>query len=265
MKLTIVGCSGSFPGPSSPASCYLLTANDGDRDWRLLLDLGSGALGNLQRYMDLSDIDGVLLSHLHPDHCMDLTGLQVAIHWDPAGWPSGRVPVWGPAATSRRLSIALDMEPPANLDEDFEFHSWAVGEKVELGPFRFSVFAARHPIAEAYAMRIEATEPRRDGGIETRVLAYSGDTDSCPGLIEAAQDADMFLCEAAYHEGRDDAIDGVHLTGLRAAQAATDAGAKRLLLTHLPVWNDANRTVTEAQAAYSGPISVAVAGVHYTV
>ncbi|MDQ4502086.1 MBL fold metallo-hydrolase [Sinomonas sp. ASV322] len=265
MKLTIVGCSGSFPGPSSPASCYLLTANDGDRDWRLLLDLGSGALGPLQRYMDLSDIDGVLLSHLHPDHCMDLAGLQVAIHWDPNGWPSGRVPVWGPAATSRRLSIALDMEPPADLDEDFEFHSWAVGEKVELGPFRFGAYPARHPIAEAYAMRIEATEPRRDGSIETRVLAYSGDTDTCPGLVEAARGADMFLCEAAYHEGRDDAIDGVHLTGRRAGQAASDAGAKRLLLTHLPVWNDANRTVAEAQGAYSGPISVAVAGVHYTV
>ena len=45
MKLTIVGCTGSFPGPGSPASCYLLTANDGERDWKIVLDLGSGAPG----------------------------------------------------------------------------------------------------------------------------------------------------------------------------------------------------------------------------
>ena len=265
MKLTIVGCSGSFPGPSSPASCYLVTANDGERDWRILLDLGSGALGVLQRYIHLSDIDGVLLSHLHPDHCIDLTGLHVAVHWDPHGWPSGRVPVWGPAATSKRIAIALDMEPPADLDEDFEFHSWTPGEKIEFGPFRFEAITVRHPIAEAYAIRVEATEPDGAGGERRSVLAYSGDTDSCPGLIEAARGADMFLCEAAYHEGRDDAIEGVHLTGLRAGQAAQDAGARRLLLTHLPVWNDANRSVEEAQRAYDGPIAVAVAGVHYTI
>ncbi|GAB4099705.1 MBL fold metallo-hydrolase [Sinomonas halotolerans] len=265
MKLTIVGCSGSFPGPSSPASCYLVTANDGDRDWRILLDLGSGSLGVLQRYMNLGDIDGVLLSHLHPDHCIDLTGLHVAVHWDPEGWSGGRIPVWGPAATKKRIEIALDMEPPADLDEDFEFHAWTAGEKVELGPFTFEAVPVRHPIAEAYAIRLECTEPDGTGGVRRRVLTYSGDTDSCPGLVEAAAEADLFLCEAAYHEGRDDAIDGVHLTGLRAGQAARDAGARRLLLTHLPVWNDANRSVEEAQRAYDGPIAVAVSGVHYQI
>ncbi|GAA2197895.1 MBL fold metallo-hydrolase [Sinomonas flava] len=265
MKLTIVGCSGSFPGPSSPASCYLLTANDGERDWRVLLDLGSGALGVLQRYIHLSDIDGVLLSHLHPDHCMDLTGLHVAVHWDPDGWTAGRVRVWGPAETPKRIVTALDMEPPADLDEDFEFHRWSAGEKIELGPFTFQAFPVRHPIAEPYAIRVEASEPGVDGTVRRSILAYSGDTDSCPELVEAAQGADLFLCEAAYHEGRDDAIDGVHLTGLRAGQAAHDAAAKRLLLTHLPVWNDANRSVAEAQEAYDGPIAVAVAGVHYIV
>ncbi|MDQ4490580.1 MBL fold metallo-hydrolase [Sinomonas sp. ASV486] len=265
MKLTIVGCSGSFPGPSSPASCYLVTANDGERDWRILLDLGSGALGVLQRYLDLSDLDGVLLSHLHPDHCMDLTGLHVAVHWDPSGWTAGRVPVWGPAATKKRITTALDMQPEMDLDDDFEFHHWTAGEPIVFGPFRFEAYAARHPIAEAYALRIECSEPDGAGGLERRVLAYSGDTDTCQGLVDAAVDADLFLCEAAYHEGRDDAIEGVHLTGLRAGQAARDADAKRLLLTHLPVWNDPNRSVAEAQMAYEGPIAVAVAGVHYLV
>nr|MBA2717467.1 MBL fold metallo-hydrolase [Propionibacteriales bacterium] len=71
MKLTVVGCSGSLPGPESAASCYLLEAPYEGRTFRLLLDLGSGALGPLQRYADLAAIDAVALSHLHADHCLD--------------------------------------------------------------------------------------------------------------------------------------------------------------------------------------------------
>jgi ribonuclease BN (tRNA processing enzyme) len=83
--------------------------------------------------------------------------------------------------------------------------------------------------------------------------------------VDAARDADIFLCEAAFHEGRDDAIAGVHLTGKRAGDVATRASAKRLLLTHLPVWNDANLAVSEARQSYDGHLAVAVAGVSYTV
>ena len=74
MRLTIIGCSGSFPGPDSPASSYLLEA-DG---FRLLLDLGSGAIGALQRHVGLYDIDAVCLSHHHSDHCLDMSCLAVA-------------------------------------------------------------------------------------------------------------------------------------------------------------------------------------------
>ncbi|MCB0922659.1 MAG: MBL fold metallo-hydrolase, partial [Actinobacteria bacterium] len=68
MKLTVVGWSGSFPGPDSPASCYLLEHEDA----RILLDLGNGSLGALQRYADIYAVDAVFLSHLHVDHCIDL-------------------------------------------------------------------------------------------------------------------------------------------------------------------------------------------------
>ena len=97
MRLTIVGCAGSFPGPDSAASCYLVEADDdAGRRWRVLLDLGSGALGPLQRHLPLADLDAVLLSHLHPDHCADLCGLYVALRYNPAGRPERRLPVYGP-------------------------------------------------------------------------------------------------------------------------------------------------------------------------
>ena len=97
------------------------------------------------------------------------------------------------------------------------------------------------------------------------MLTYSGDTDSCRGLEEAAKDADLFVCEAAFEEGRDDGIKDVHLTGKRAGEAATAAGARRLLLTHIPVWTSQTKVMAEARPAFAGDVAVAVAGVHYNV
>ena len=96
MRLTVIGCTGSFPGPNSPASCYLLTATDRHgRTWRVLMDMGNGALGVLQRHINLADIDAILISHLHPDHCIDLSGLHVAVKWDPRAGPPGASPSTG--------------------------------------------------------------------------------------------------------------------------------------------------------------------------
>ena len=96
MRLTVVGCSGSFPGPDSAASCYLLEA-DG---FRLVVDMGNGSLGALQRFAPLFGIDAVLLSHLHADHCVDLYSYSVARAYAPAG-PQPAIPVYGrPAPAS---------------------------------------------------------------------------------------------------------------------------------------------------------------------
>ena len=85
VRLTVVGCSGSYAGPDSPASCYLLEADGEDRTWRILLDLGNGALGALHNYTDPLGIDAVALSHLHPDHCLDLCGYYVMRKYHPSG------------------------------------------------------------------------------------------------------------------------------------------------------------------------------------
>ncbi|WP_394159407.1 MBL fold metallo-hydrolase [Galactobacter valiniphilus] len=264
MKLTIIGSTGSFPGPGSPASCYLLTAHDGTRPWRILMDLGSGSLGVLQRYMDLKDIDAIFISHLHPDHCMDLCGLHVAVHWDPAGWGRDRILVWGPAATGDRMADAYGLPRDPGMHEDFDFRAFTPRETVKVGPFKVTPYPVRHPVDEAYALRVEATE-KLYGEVATSVLTYSGDTDSCDGLVEAAHEADLFLCEAAFQEGRDDAIDGVHLTGKRAGEAARAADVERLLLTHIPVWTDEATVLEEARGEYDGELAVAVSGVTYGV
>lgn len=261
MKLTIIGCSGSFPGPNSPASCYLITQEYAGRTWRIALDLGSGALGALQRHIALETLDAICVTHLHPDHYMDLCGLHIAVRWRPGGWPAERIPVYGPVGTDERLATAHGIDPDPGMHTEYDFHTWQPGESVRIGPFTLTPHTVRHPIEEPYALRVEAVAD--DGTVST--LTYSGDTDSCEGLIEAARDADVFLCEAAYQDGRDDHFDGIHLTGKRAGEAAAEAGVGRLLLTHIPAWTDPQVVHESAGRHYDGNVAVVADGVTYTI
>jgi ribonuclease BN (tRNA processing enzyme) len=163
------------------------------------------------------------------------------------------------------MATAYGLELDPGMHEEFDFTNWTERESVTFGPFTVTPFAVNHPVEEAYALRVEVTEPDKDGNLATRVLTYSGDTDSCTGLEEAAKDADLFLCEAAFEEGRDDDIKDVHLTGKRAGEAAAVAGARRLLLTHIPVWTSQAKVMAEARPVFPGDVAVAVAGVHYTI
>src|ERR1700677_378797 len=100
MRLSVIGCSGSFPGPDSAASCYLLEADD----FRLVVDMGNGSLGALQRFAPLVRIDAVLLCHLHADHCVDLYPYSIARTCPPEG-PQPPIPVYGPEGTAGRIGL----------------------------------------------------------------------------------------------------------------------------------------------------------------
>lgn len=250
MRLTVVGCSGSFPGPDSPASCYLVTAEQEGRTWRLVMDLGGGALGALQRHTDPLSLDAVLLSHLHPDHCLDLTGLHVMRVHHPRGAPPGRLPVHGPVGTAERLARAHGVHEPEGLGGSCTFHDLVDRVAFAVGPFVITPVAVHHPVP-AFGFRVES------GGA---TLAYTGDTDSCPSLGPLLTGADLALTDCAFVEGRDTAR-GVHLTGRRAAEAALAAGGvRRLMLTHLPVWNDPEVCRAQAAAVWPGEVELAAPG-----
>jgi ribonuclease BN (tRNA processing enzyme) len=254
VRLTIVGCSGSFPGPDSAASCYLIEVEDRDRTWRIVLDLGSGALGPLQRLVELHQIDAILISHLHPDHFMDLCGLFVARRYHPAGTAAVPLLVYGPPQTADRVLQAYGPDAAGELSKVFDIRTLTDRGRVSVGPVTITTQLVEHPVV-AYGMRIEH---------EGRVIAYSGDTDACESLLELACDADLLLAEASYQEGRDE-VRGVHLTGRRAGETARDAGARRLVLTHLPSWTDGDVVVKEAKQVYLGPVEAAIAGVSYVL
>lgn len=256
MELTVVGCSGSFPGPDSAASCYLVEA-DG---FRVLLDLGSGAIGPLQRYVALDEIDAVLLSHLHADHCLDMCAYQVVRAYHPAG-RQRRIPVYAPVGAAARLDRAAAAAGPDSgkqpmaerpvaespMAGSFDFHALGPG-RFGIGPLAVTAARMNHPV-ETYGFRLE------HGG---RAIAYSADTGPTDELVRLATGTDVLLCEASFLTGP--GLPGnLHLTAGQAAEHASRAGTGRLILTHLVPWNDPGRTEREA-AGFGGPLALARPG-----
>lgn len=246
MRLTVLGCAGSFPGPEAACSAYLVEA-DG---FRLLVDFGTGSLSALQRYAGLMAIDAILLSHLHLDHFLDACLFVVVRRYAPGGsYPA--IPVYAPAGAPDRLAAAYSAEQ-GSLDDVYTFYSLQPGT-FPIGPFSVTADRVNHPI-ETYGVRIE------HGG---SVIAYSADTAPCDALVRLAQGADLFLCEASYLDDAPHPPD-LHLTGREAGEAATKAGVGRLLLTHLvTAWGSEAATLEAASAAFDGPIDIVRPGSRY--
>jgi ribonuclease BN (tRNA processing enzyme) len=251
VKLTVLGCSGSLPGPDSPASGYLVEA-DG---FHLVIDLGNGALGPLQRFVSPHRVDAVVLSHLHPDHCADMSGLAVALQYGPQR-RERPLAVIGPAGTRERIAAIVNpnvnADPkPDSLNALFEFA--APSDRV-LGPFSLSFAPVNHPVP-TFAVRIS------DG---VRTLVYSADTGECPALVTLARGADVLLCEATW--GPDDSYPpNLHLTGAQAGEHAARAGVERLIVTHVPPTGSRDVAAAEARASFGRPVDAARPGSQYEI
>jgi ribonuclease BN (tRNA processing enzyme) len=233
VRLTIVGCSGSGPGPASPASCYLVE-HDG---FRLLLDLGNGSFGTLQGVVDPASVDAVFLSHLHADHCLDVAPFVV---WHRYSGRSSRrlVPMYAPVGAERRLALAYDADGEG-LTDVFDFVPVGAGQ-LELGPFEAELARTAHPV-ECYAIRLTA------GG---RSLVYTGDTGASAAVVELARDVDVLLAEAA-HPDVPDLPPALHLTGREAGEHDAAADVGRLLLTHVPTWVDRGAQLADARTVFA--------------
>jgi ribonuclease BN (tRNA processing enzyme) len=246
MQLTVIGCSGSFPGPDSPASCYLLEAEG----FRLVMDMGNGALGVLQQYAGLFEVDAVCVSHLHADHCVDLGAYWVARQYAPGG-ARPPIPVYGPAGTVERVAGVLlgsGETEAASVRERFDVRDLAVGTR-EIGPFRITAEHMNHPV-ETFGFRVEHAGWK---------VAYSADTGETDALVRLAEGVDVLLSEASFQDNHDNPPD-LHLTARQAGEHAARAGAGHLVLTHLVPWYDRERSLAEAAASYCGPLSAATSG-----
>lgn len=252
MELIVLGCSGSGPGPNSPASSYLVVTPETS----LVMDMGNGSFGALMRHMDPFDLDAVVLSHLHPDHCADVSSLVVHRRYHPQG-PGRRLALHGPSESEVRLAVAYapssDERVATDLTDVFDYHAYHDGPSA-VGRIALSSRPVDH-LCEAYGVRLEH---------EGRTLAFSGDTGPCQGLVDLARGVDVFLCEASWTDSPDRPT-GIHLSGKQAGEAAREAGVKRLLITHVPAWTDPVAVLAEARSVYTGPCELVRPNGRYTI
>lgn len=256
MLLTVLGCSGSAPGPNAATSGYVVEAGG----TRLVVDLGYGTLAALQAVRDPFAVDALLFSHLHPDHCADFSGYVVLRRYHPAPPIDPRrqpLAVYGPADTRDRLVAAYACNATEAADTDlsdlFAFLEYP-DTATEIAGFTVTAARVHHP-CEAYGLRIE------QGG---RSLCYTGDTGLCDALVRLADGVDTLLAEASWTEGPD-RPERLHMSGRQAGELAAKAGAGRLVVTHVPPWTDKAAVLAEARQAFPGEVALATAGAEYRI
>lgn len=246
-RLIVLGGCGAWPEPGRACSGFLID----HEGFRVVLDLGYGTLARLLAALGspvADGLDAVVVSHHHPDHMVDVHGLLRA------RWYGRRhaapVPLYAPRGVLAHLTAMEDGETTA-LRHVFDYHPLPA-DPCELGPFRLESAALPH-FVPTVGVRLAAP------GL---VIAYTGDTGPDPTLSYLACEADLFIAEASDRGQQADtppAPSGVkrHLTAREAAEAATTARARRLLLTHFWPGNDRDRTRAEAAAHFTGDILLA--------
>ncbi len=248
MRLTILGCWAPYQRSGGACSGYLLQAGD----TYLLIDCGNGSFSNLQKHLDFRQLTGAVISHLHPDHYLDLFSLRHALaSAKRAGSRADNLPVWLPN------SPALAREQLAPTQEAFQFQDienlTATPEgylTAFLGDCKLQFLLTDHPLP-CYALAVEYQQQR---------LVYTADTGWHEPLLAFAQGADLLLCEASFQDAELAQAPGLHLTARQAGELARQTGAKKLVLTHF--WPEHNLATTkrEAQEGYGSSVILAEEG-----
>jgi ribonuclease BN (tRNA processing enzyme) len=237
-----VGVGAAYAADGLAQSCTLVRGGG----VAVAVDLGSGALNRLQQEIPPEDLDVVVITHLHPDHCVDMMALRVYMVWGPG---RGRVVrVLGPPGLRDRLAAFSGSE---GWDQAFRFEELAAdGGEVELG----GGLVLRHRevphLPPTHALRFE-----REGV----AACHGADCAPSEALVELAAGCDLLMCECTF--GADPVPDGVpHLNAEDAGRIAARAGVGRLLLVHRQPEHDADRALARVREAFGGPVDWAVPG-----
>ncbi len=239
MHLDVIGAGPAYTDrPGATGASYLL--RDGDAS--VLLDLGQGSFARLADTVDPATLGAVVISHLHPDHFIDLVALRHYLRWEK---PRRRVRVIGPEGLDDRLD-ALHGEPgfsAASLDvEPLHEGTFTVGG--------FEIQAARVTHTQSsFGFRVSTGTSAAPG------LVYSGDCGRAEDLDVLTRPGDTLLCEVSFGPGPV-VPDAGHLDGPAVGDLATRVRAGRVLLTHLQMGYDRAATLDSVRARFDGPVEL---------
>ncbi|MGI2297395.1 MBL fold metallo-hydrolase [Paenibacillus sp. GXUN7292] len=239
MKLTIAGCWGAYPPANEATSAYLLE-KDG---FRLLIDCGSGAISQIQNFVDLSELDALIVSHYHHDHKADIGCLQYNMFLQRiGGLRSSAFPIYGHCKEPEQFSALNYM----NYTEGREITAHT---SVVIGPWTVTFCETNHP-AYCLAMRFDDGE---------RTFVYTADTHWTDDMVRFCSDCDLLLSECSVYD-HDVSVSSGHLTPELAGKLAQQSRARQLIITHLPHYGAHEEILERVTAIYSGPAQLAAKG-----
>jgi ribonuclease BN (tRNA processing enzyme) len=247
LRLDVVGAGPAYSDrPGSTGAAYLVRSGSTS----VLLDLGQGSFPRLAGLLDPGGLDAVVVSHLHPDHFIDLVPLRHFLRYGP-GHPR-RVRVLGPTDLGQRLD-ALHAEPgfsAATLDLEP-----LAGGSVRIGDLTVEAARVTHD-AESYAFRVS--------GGDGPGLAYSGDCGRAEDLEPLIRPGDDLLIEVSFGPGP--VVPGAgHLDADAVGALAARTRPRTVLLTHLQMDFDEDETVAAVRARFGGPVTLVHPGDRYTI
>lgn len=238
LRVTILGCDGTYPAAGGACSGYLVRS-DTTNVW---IDCGPGTLANVQQHLALPDLHGVVLTHVHPDHWVELPVLVNALRYGVDAPELGATLLWTAETAAAMAGLGGSGVEPTLRPRVVDGGSTATIGDIEL---RFS--RTDHPV-ETLAVRADHAG---------RSIAYSADTGDGWQLASLGPGIDLAIVEATLDE--DDAGVVQHLTAGQAGRQAAQAGVGSLLLTHLAPGSDPAARTAAAATAYDGPIGIAEA------
>jgi ribonuclease BN (tRNA processing enzyme) len=244
-ETTVLGSCGAWPEPGRACAGFLVSHNG----YRVVLDLGYAALPRLLEHCPDGAVDAVVVTHAHPDHCVDVSGLARVLHY--AGdTPRPKTPLYCAPGV---LDVLATLEPRPHPSTVFEVHELA-GTR-ELGPFTVETYRLPHHVPN-FGVRLSAP------GI---TVAYTGDSGPSPVLAELGRDADLLISDATLQGPSPESEPRYVMTAAEAGYWASRAGAKRLLLTHFWPGSDRSVSVKEAQEVFGGEVIAAEEGLVITL
>jgi ribonuclease BN (tRNA processing enzyme) len=242
MELLVLGAGPAYTDRCGAlGSAYLVTAANAS----IVLDVGQGVFPSLATAVEPSTLEAVVISHLHPDHWIDLVPLRHYLRYEFT--PPRRLAVHAPGPLAERLD-ALHGEPgftAAALDVV------PLAAETGIGPFALQAIRVTHT-AESHALRV-------DLGGDRPGLVYSGDCGRAMDLAPLVRPGDTLLVEVSFGPGPVP-VDELHLDGPAIGELARATRPGRILLTHLQMGYDADRTLESVRALYDGPVSFVAPG-----
>lgn len=242
VRLNVLGAGPAYTDRADATGASYLVSHEGTH---VLLDLGQGSFPRIFPHVAPPDLDAVLVSHLHPDHFIDLVPLRHYLRYEFE--PSRRVRVIGPGELAARLD-ALHAEP-GFAAEALDCETLGTAAR-QVGALTVAAALVLHT-DESYAIRVA-------GGTGPG-LVYSGDCGRASDLAPLIQPGDTLLTEVAFGPGP--VPRGVlHLDGPAVGELAAATRPGRVLLTHVLAGRDQDATIAAVQARWNGPVSFAWPG-----